>query len=186
MVDEQSTADAAANATAAPGAAADGADGADAKIRTSLGEGGSAACDELVAAVTGSPGAPFAPNVLRDLAALKQANRVVFETLRTRLKRAGCRVTVLDDLIAEESGEKRDGRPPSQSDILVALAEAADLFHTLDDIAYADIEVGTHRETWPVQSRGFRRWLKRRYFEECEALSSAPTAPTSWARSRAY
>ena len=27
---------------------------------------------------------------------------------------------------------------------------------------------GSHRETWPIQSRGFRRWLKRRFFEECE------------------
>ena len=80
-------------------------------------------------------------------------------------------MTELDGLIAEENDEGRDGRPPSQADILVALAEAAELFHTPDDVAYADIEVGEHRETWPVQSRGFRRWLKRRFFEE---MSGAP------------
>ena len=48
----------------------------------------------------------------------------------------------------------------------MALAEAADLFCTPDEVAYADIEVNGHRETWPVQSRGFRRWLKRLFFEE--------------------
>ena len=77
--------------------------------------GDGAACDALVAATTENPGAPFAPDVVRDLAALKRANRAQFESLRTRLKKAGCRVTELDGLIAEENGERRDGRPPSQS-----------------------------------------------------------------------
>ena len=154
-------------------------DGADAGKQPSLAEGDPIACDALAAAALENPGAPFAPGIVNDLAALRRANRVQFESLRTRLRRAGCRVTELDPLIAEESGEKRNGRPPSQSDILVALAEAADLFHTPDDIAYADIEIGSHRETWPIQSKGFRRWLKRLYFEECggapngEAVASA-------------
>jgi hypothetical protein len=117
---------------------ADGADGTDAKMQASLAEGGYAACDALVAAATADPGAAFAPDVLRDLAPLKRANRAQFESLRTRLKRAGCRVTELDPLVAEENGERRDGRPPSQADIVIALAEAAELFHTPDDVAYAD------------------------------------------------
>ena len=175
MVDEQSVADAADHR----GQCGRWATVQTQKTRTSVAEGGSAACDALVAATMENPGAPFAPDVVRDLAQLKRGNRVQFESLRTRLKRAGCRVTELDRLIAEENDEGRDGRPPSQADILVALAEAAELFHTPDDIAYADIEVGSHRETWPIQSRGFRRWLKRRFFEESggapngEAVASA-------------
>ncbi len=172
MVDErhETAADAEAAAPNAPNA--DGADANDAKKpELSLAEGGSAACDALVAATTENPGAPFAADVVREIAQLKRANRVVFESLRTRLKKAGCRVTELDHLIAEENDEGRDGRPPSHADILVALAEAAELFCTPDDVAYADIEVNEHRETWPVQSRGFRRWLKRRFFEE---MSGAP------------
>jgi hypothetical protein len=165
MADELHEAD----ASAAP--SADGSDGADAKKQTSTGSnaGGIPHWDELVAATTEDAGAPFAPDVLRELAVLKKVDRVQFESLRARLKKARCRVTVLDGLIAEESGERRDGRPPSQADILVALAEAADLFCTRDEVAYADIEVNGHRETWPVVSRGFRRWLKRRYFEEQES-----------------
>ena len=34
-----------------------------------------------------NPGAPFAPDSLVDLAMLKGANRVLFESLRTRLKK---------------------------------------------------------------------------------------------------
>jgi hypothetical protein len=132
--------------------------------------------DELVKRTETDPGAPFA--AVQQLAALKRANRAQFETLRSRLREAGCRVTELDAVIAKESGEARDYNP-SQADILVALAEAAELFQTLDEEAYADVEVGGHRETWSVTSRGFRRWLKRRFHEETggapgsEAVQSA-------------
>jgi hypothetical protein len=124
------------------------------------------------------PGAPFDPETVAALAALKQADRAAFETLRMRLKKAGCRVTELDGLIAEENDEER-GRPPTQADILVRLAEEADLFHTPDEDAYADIKVDGHRETWRVRSRGLRRWLMRRFYEETngapnsEAVASA-------------
>jgi hypothetical protein len=146
--------------------AADGTDGAAADYEASLADGGCTACDKLVEATTANSGAPFAPGVVRELAQLKRADRERFETLRTRLKKAGCRVVELDGLIAKENGEERDGRPPSQANIMVALAEAAELFHTPEEVAYADIEINQHRETWPVHSKGFRRWLKRRYFEE--------------------
>jgi hypothetical protein len=135
-----------------------------------LAEGGERACDELVKRTEKEAGAPY--GVVSDLAALKKANRAIFETLRARLKKAGCRVTELDDLIAKENGEQR-GQDPTQADILLDLAEAADLFHTPDEIGFADLEVDGHRETWPIRSRGFRRWLARRYFEE---IGGAPNA----------
>ena len=81
-------------------------------------------------------------------------------------------MTELDDLIAKENGEQR-GRDPTQADILLDLAEAADLFHAPDETGYADLEVDGHRKTWPIRSRGFRRWLARRYFEE---IGGAPNA----------
>jgi hypothetical protein len=155
-------------------------DGADAKNPTSPppGEG---VWDELVKKTESDPGAPFAPENIQKLAAYKRADRAKFETLRTRLWKAGCRVRELDPLIAEASGQGTPGGSHSlgQADILVALAEAADLFQTPDEEAFADIEVSGHRETWPVNSRGFRRILKRRFHEEtggapsAEALASA-------------
>jgi hypothetical protein len=46
--------------------------------------------DGLVEKTATDPGAPFAPEVLERLAALKKANRAAFETLRAQLKKTGC------------------------------------------------------------------------------------------------
>ena len=50
------------------------------------------------------------PEVLERLAALKKDDRAAFEALRAQLKKAGCRVTALDEAIAEESGDTRRAR----------------------------------------------------------------------------
>jgi hypothetical protein len=52
-----------------------------------------------------------------------------------------------------------------QADVLIELAAEAKLFHTPDGTGYADLMVAGHRETWPIRSRGFRRWLAHRYYE---------------------
>jgi hypothetical protein len=123
------------------------------------------------------PGAAFTPVVLERLAALKKEDRSAFEALRAQLKKVGCRVTALDEAIAEETGDH--GRGPTQADILIELAGAAELFHAPDGTAFADVTINDHRETWPARTRGFKRWLARRFFEETggapssEALHSA-------------
>ena len=113
------------------------------------------------------PGAAFAPETLTAIAELKKADRAAFETLRAGLKRTGCRVTALDEALAEESGSgAANARPQTQTDILLRLAQAADLFHTPDLTCYADLDIKGHRETWLVRSRGFDRWLARAFFDE--------------------
>lgn len=70
-------------------------------------------------------------------------------------------------------------KQPKQADILIALAEEATLFHTPAGEAYADIWISEHRETRSVRSKGFKRWLARRFYEtqngapNSEALQSA-------------
>ncbi len=124
------------------------------------------------------PGAPFMPDALEALAALKADNRAAFAALRAQLKKAGCRVTALDEAIPEENGTP-GGRGPTQADILIELAEGAALFHTPDGAGFADLDINGHRETWAIRTKGFRRWLARRFFEETggapssEALQSA-------------
>ena len=76
----------------------------------------------LVEKTAADPGAAFAPEVLERLAALKKEDRAAFEALRAQLKKAGCRVTALDEAIAEENGEA-GGRSPNQADILIDLAQ---------------------------------------------------------------
>jgi hypothetical protein len=132
----------------------------------------------LVGKTKSDPSAAFMPEVLERLAQLKRHDRAGFEALRTQLKKAGCRVTSLDEALVEESGEAR-GRGPSHADLLLELAQAAELFHSPDGTGFADLEINGHRETWPIRSKGFRRWLARQYYESTggapssEALQSA-------------
>ncbi|MBM3380488.1 MAG: hypothetical protein FJY39_12310, partial [Betaproteobacteria bacterium] len=103
----------------------------------------------LVEKTSADPGAPFEPEVLERLAALKKDDRAAFEALRAQLKRAGCRVTALDQAIAEEGGNS-GGRGPTQADTLIDLAQTAELFHTPDSSGFADLAINSHRETWPI------------------------------------
>src|SRR5262245_23979183 len=134
--------------------------------------------DGIVESTATDPGAPFAPDALERLAVLKKDDRAAFEALRAQLKSTGCRVTALDEGIAEESGDA-GGRGPKQADILIGLAQSADLFRSPDGIGFADLDINGHRETWPIRSKGFRRWLARRFYDatqgapSSEALTSA-------------
>lgn len=103
--------------------------------------------DGLVARTEVDRGAPFAPAVLERLVALRNEDRAQFERLRAQLKRVGCRVTGLDEALAEEAGEE-SGRGPKQADLLIELAQEVELFHAPDDTAFADLQVNGHRETW--------------------------------------
>ena len=136
------------------------------------GRGHSRSAGGLVEKTATDPGAPFAPDALVRLAALKKDDRAAFEALRAQLKKAGCRVTELDEAIAEESGDT-GGRGPTQADILIELAQSAELFHAPDGTGFADLDINGHRETWPIRSKGFRRWLARRFFEETQGAPSS-------------
>jgi hypothetical protein len=126
----------------------------------------------LVERTATDPGAPFAPDTLARLVALKRDDRAAFEALRAQLKGAGARVTALDEAIAEESGDI-GGRGPTQADILIDLAQSAELFHTPDGTGFADLDINSHRETWPIRAKGFRRWLARRFFEATQGAPSS-------------
>jgi hypothetical protein len=128
--------------------------------------------DGLVEGTAADPGAPFAPEALERLAALKKDDRAAFEALRAQLKKASCRVTVLDEAIAEEIGDI-GRRGPTQADILIELAQEAELFHAPDGTGFADLNINGHRETWPIRSKGFRRWLARRFFETTQGAPSS-------------
>ena len=127
---------------------------------------------ELVAKTASHPGAPFACDAPERLAALKRDDRAAFEALRAGLKNAGCRVTALDEVIAEEYDDL-DGGTPTQADILIDLSQSAALFHTRDGTGFADLDIKGHRETWPVRSKVFRRWLSRLFYETTQSVPSS-------------
>jgi hypothetical protein len=49
--------------------------------------------------------------------------------------------------------------------MLTQFAACGELFHTATGTAFADLLVDGHRETWPIRSKRFRGWLRRRYYE---------------------
>jgi DNA primase catalytic core len=61
----------------------------------------------------------------------------------------------------------------SQATALVALAEGAELFHDSDQRCYATIDVSEHRETWSLRSRGFKGWLKGKFYSEKKKAAKA-------------
>jgi hypothetical protein len=84
------------------------------------------------------------------------------------------------DLFAEWIGYDTNGGPGSkqvggtnQTNQLIELAGEAELFHSKEDACYADVRVNGHRETWPLTSSGFARWLQHRFYK---ATGGAPNS----------
>jgi hypothetical protein len=93
-------------------------------------------------------------------------------------------VGALDELAQNQGASRSARRQRTQqqqrrqgqkaADILIDLsAGAEELFHAPDGTGYATIPVDDHLETWPVRSKGFKRWLAREFFT---ATSSAPNS----------
>jgi hypothetical protein len=59
------------------------------------------------------------------------------------------------------------------ADALIKIAITGELFHTSIGTAFADLWINDRRETWPIHSKRFRWWLRRRYYE---ATGIAPSA----------
>ena len=69
----------------------------------------------------------------------------------------------------DSSGKARK----SQATGLVELAGDAELFHTPDGEAYATIPLDGYRETCPLRSKAFRRWLAHQYYRREERTPSS-------------
>jgi len=57
--------------------------------------------------------------------------------------------------------------------MLTHIGACSDLFHTATGTAFADIMIDGHRETWPIRSKRYRAWLRRRYYEATGEAASA-------------
>jgi hypothetical protein len=57
----------------------------------------------------------------------------------------------------------------SQVDRLVRFCNELELFRTTDGIAYTDLRIDDHRETWPIRSSRFRDFLRRAYYRSCKS-----------------
>jgi hypothetical protein len=62
------------------------------------------------------------------------------------------------------------------------LATSAELFHSNDGNGYAEIKIGgerTHRETYAINSRDFKRWLTREYYRRTTSAPSSNAMATA-------
>ncbi len=75
----------------------------------------------------------------------------------------------------KEARDERDRRSASTKLIELTLAARVELFHNADQTGYATFPVLSHKETWPLRSTGFRRWLSRAFYlhEENSASGQA-------------
>ena len=58
---------------------------------------------------------------------------------------------------------------------LALLCPAASLFHDPNGTAFADLAIDGHHEIWPIRSRQFRHWLRRRHYEESSSAAGGET-----------
>src|SRR5215831_15417252 len=77
----------------------------------------------------------------------------------------------------QSSGERQNSSEQTSetataktADRLIALAaRCEELFHAPNGTSFALVPISGHAETWPVLSRGFRRWLAREFFNESKS-----------------
>ncbi|GIW78767.1 MAG: hypothetical protein KatS3mg105_0574 [Gemmatales bacterium] len=83
------------------------------------------------------------------------------------------------DATNQLSGGHDESEAQSQATLAADMAADWDLWHTPSKEAYATIEVGNHKENWPVKSQTFRGFVAKRFFDEygkamnSEAVSAA-------------
>ncbi|NTW28885.1 MAG: hypothetical protein HGA39_05915 [Coriobacteriia bacterium] len=61
--------------------------------------------------------------------------------------------------------EQNKGKDSTKTEILLKLADGVELFHSPDGSPFASVVVNDRRETWPVRSKAFRRWLSGHFYE---------------------
>ena len=65
------------------------------------------------------------------------------------------------------------------ADMLATMGPDIGLFHSASGIAFADVLIDGHRETWPIRSQRVRSWLRRRYYDATGAALTAAIIGTA-------
>ena len=138
---------------------------ADAQVVTSKADDDAALVDRIIAESATNSTAYLAKDSIAAFVRIRDEDPAEYESLRTRLKDANrsIRVTTLDKLTC--SAGDANGVGESLASRLTNLAvEGCELWHDADGNGYASFDTahdggGTHREHWPIESRGYREWL---------------------------
>jgi hypothetical protein len=77
-------------------------------------------------------------------------------------------LTAVVEGLLREAESQAEARVRSQATEMVEFAADAELFHSSDGEAFGTFAVADHRETYPLRSKAFRRWLARQFYQEHE------------------
>lgn len=85
---------------------------------------------------------------------------------------AGCTPTEVLKAFGLPTEPKVKESKANPSVLLVKLAEDAEFFTSQNDEPFASINVDGHIETWEIESKTFRNWLGRRYYQKYKKVAS--------------
>jgi phage/plasmid primase-like uncharacterized protein len=74
------------------------------------------------------------------------------------------------DPAPERDPDEKKGETQALTLVMLAPTE---LFRTKDQVGYADIIVNGQRETWPINSTGFKLWLMHQYWAKTQRTASS-------------
>jgi len=119
------------------------------------------------------------------IARLEDVDRDVYTAkLHQILKRLDVKKVTLEAAIKKAAKEQleeqnAEGGEKNQQDLLIELAQEAELFKNEHREPFVRIPVDDHKEIWPVRSRDFKLWLTGKYYDKTgkgpntEALNAA-------------
>ena len=85
--------------------------------------------------------------------------------LESKKNDTGLKTGTINELLKATTVEPNE-KKPTQAEILIKLADTAEFFRDKDDVAYATIPISGHRETWPLRSKNFRKWLGHKFYQQ--------------------
>src|SRR5262245_23295768 len=69
---------------------------------------------------------------------------------------------------AVDSGPSADEKESAATRLVKLVEEDVVLIHNSEGDGFALMMVDGHKETWPLRSKGFKQWMARKFYEDCE------------------
>jgi len=143
--------------------------------------------EELKVLVQKDKNSALNSDIVVRLLTLRSSDPAAYETCRDVMKKA--RVSMegfknatrqCEEQQKEEQNQTCATDDTNQTDFLLRLADSAELFHTSDGAAYADVfaEDG-HRKTLAIEAKEFRRWLTQQYYSSRNRAPSPDAVSTA-------
>jgi len=110
-----------------------------------------------------------APTFEEQVIAYSKLSEVEYDKVRKQLaKELNVRVKTLDDEISKTRASNDDSDDGSKTENIIDLVKEAGiiLFHDDMDIAFAEVTVDQHVEVWPIESKQFKKWLNRIFWNK--------------------